>query len=207
MSPISRSLSLYSLLIQIFSSSAFFTLDIVTSYFYNRTSILTLLASDQVVISIYVLCTREQKGFCRCFFEGSRLFGLCYQTHPPSDTSRAQVYVSLLSVSFSAWILIFFFFFILEQNFLNCIFLPEDIWRIIITLFHVHDVVNSKCPDCYGHWFYFRRDLPIDLTEGVLRALCLQALGQVFSLFSICSYFLYCSFCYFTLGTGIPVVD
>lgn len=30
--------------------------------------------------------------------------------------------------------------------------------------------------------FYCRRNLPVDLAEGVLRALCLQALGQVITL-------------------------
>lgn len=41
----------------------------------------------------------------------------------------------------------------------------------------LHDLKGYSCS--LGYCSNYRRNLPVDLAEGVLRALCLQALGQV----------------------------
>ena len=47
----------------------------------------------------------------------------------------------------------------------------------IFVLFNLNNLLHSF--DVYYSGFDFRRNLPVDLAEGVLRALSLQALGQV----------------------------
>lgn len=53
-------------------------------------------------------------------------------------------------------------------------FQPKTYWPWVFL-----DVCISSFILTTDHVYYCRRNLPVDLAEGVLRALCLQALGQV----------------------------
>jgi len=80
--------------------------------------------------------------------------------------------------------------------------LPAEL-RLVLIYIYIHVCVCVCVYDLINHLNFFpqitlltvvsdfRRNLPVDLAEGVLRALCLQALGQVFSL---CLVVLYLSF-------------
>lgn len=99
-----------------------------------------------------LVSTNRKQTSCRWYlFKGCWISGLCCQTCSSTVTRRTQVCKYLMDAM--DWLS--HFFFVCTLNSLLCSF---DVYYF-----------GSDC----------RRNLPVDLAEGVLRALCLQALGQV----------------------------
>lgn len=102
------------------------------------------------------LCIREQTSFCWYFFEGSRIFGFRCPTCSPSVPPWTQV--GTRNYCFIHYCMPTFLLFL---------------W--VTTFFLLFKVKLTTATIAYC-----RKDLPLDLAEGVLQALSLQALGHVY---------------------------
>ena len=104
-----------------------------------------------VNVKLLVLPNRKQTGFCWYLLKGCWISGLCCQTC--SSTVACGTQVSTYVMYAINWLSHFFFVYNLNS---------------LLYSFDIHYFGSD-----------FRRNLPVDLVEGTLRALCLQALGQV----------------------------
>lgn len=106
---------------------------------------------------VFEFSTRVQTTIYWFAFEGSRIFRFCYQTCSPSVHTWTQVcWNSSSNITAYSFLMNLSFQVNLTINFM--------LWKVKLT----PGTIN-----------YCRKDLPLDLAEGVLEALSLQALGQV----------------------------
>lgn len=106
---------------------------------------------------IFEFSIRVQTNIYWFAFEGSWIFRFCCQTCSPSVPTWRQVcWNSSLKTTTYSFQMNLSFQVILTTNFM--------LWKVKLTPENIH---------------YCRKDLPLDLAEEVLEALCLQALGQV----------------------------
>lgn len=108
--------------------------------------------------TVHIFHIRKETSLYWYVVEGSRILAFLYPACSPSVSSRTQVHWTN--------------FFCFKYRYLLRDYFEYSGYSF--RAFHAFEGTTNSL-NC----FYCRKNLPLDLEEGVLQALCLQALGQV----------------------------